>query len=151
MSLYREPRGRRIWPLAVTAILAAGVGLGIGLLVAPDEEDPSVSAAIEELRGEVAPAISALELVTIEYPQAVRGGEVVAETELAAARSQAEQAQATVVAAESDLAALDPAATERAVSDLDELVAEIDAEADPRSVEDLATRARASLEATVGG
>lgn len=150
MSLYREPRGRRIWPLALTAIIAAAIGLAIGLLVSADEEEPSLAAAIENLRAELAPALSALELVTIEYPQAVQRGEVVAETELEAARSQAERAHSTVLANEPDLAALDPASAQRVRDELDELLAEIDAEADPMTVERLARGARRKLEHALG-
>jgi hypothetical protein len=145
MSLYRQARGRRIWPIALTGVVAGLAGLGAGLAISGGEEPASLDEAMGALQEDVRPALSALELVRIEYPEAVRGGEVVRETELQAALSQAEAARSTLRSAEADLAILAPATAARATELVDRLVEQIQEQSDPRAVVQLSVRAEAAI------
>lgn len=121
MSLYREV-GRSPRAIALAAIAALLFGLLGGFALGRGTaSEPSLAEQVEAVGEEVRPALNALELVGIEYPQAVvgSGAEASAETELQGAVAQAESARDTLASA-SDLAALDPegyrgalAATER--------------------------------------
>src|SRR5688572_18386055 len=107
MSLYRQPTGKPARTIALVALAAllvgGGAGFAIGRSTAPE---PSLAELAADVRQQVRPAHSALELVTIEYPQSVENGKVVAETEYAAARAQAQTAADTIAGARADLAAL---------------------------------------------
>lgn len=138
MSLYRETRRRRIWPLALAAVAGAAGGLLAGLLLAGSEE-PDLAAAVEATREEVRPALGSLELVAIEYAE---GG-----SEAQAATSHLESARAAFEAAEPELALLSPLETRRAAARLDELEEGIASGAPPPEVERLVERARLALAA----
>jgi hypothetical protein len=150
MSLYREARGRSLWQIALVGAIALAIGIGIGLLLAPESEEPTLAESVAALDAELDRARAALELVTIEYPQAVADGEVAEQTELTAALDQAESAQRTVAAAEADIAVLDAARSERLEETLEQLVVAIEDRAKPAEVDDLATEASAELEALTG-
>ena len=114
------------------------------------ENEPSLAQQLAELQERLRPALNALELVTIEYPQAVRNGRVVAETEYGAAASQAEIAAETVSDARDELEAMSPAETarlERALEDVQELIAD---RAEPAEVERAAASAERALGAAAG-
>jgi hypothetical protein len=115
MSVYREPARRR----ARAALIGALVGLLAGgivgfLLGRATEGEPTLAEQAGQLEERLAPALNALELVTIEYPEAVRDGEVVAPTEYEAARSQAQTAADVVASTGEDLAVLSAADARRA-------------------------------------
>ena len=150
MSLYRQAGGRRVWPIVVSAAIAAAVGFGIGAAVFSGSEEPNVADAVAELRAELAPARSALELVTIEYPQAFASGATAGETELGAARSHAETARSAVAAAAPELAILRPGGANVLEAELDDLVAAIDAESRPRLVVALARDAEGLIDRLLG-
>ena len=125
MSLYRQaggPSGRLAIGVGLAALVLGGAaGFAIGRGTAPE---PTLDELIADARTGLRPALSAIELVGIEYGEGVDGGEVVAETEYEAARSQAQVAVDTLAAAD-DLRALDPdgvAAAEREVARVQELV-----------------------------
>jgi hypothetical protein len=151
MSLYREARGRSLWQFALVAAIALAVGIGIGILLAPEQEEPRVAESLVALDAELNRARSALDLVTIEYPQAVADGEVAQETELSAALSQAKTAQSTVAAAEADLLVLDAERTEELGDTIDQLVAAIEEHAESAAVDRLAKRAERTLDSLTGG
>jgi hypothetical protein len=148
VSLYRQAAGSRTGTLAAIGVLGllagaiAGFALGRGTA-----SEPTFPELAEELSADVRPALNALELVTIEYPEAVRGSEVVAETEYEAARSQAETAESTLASVSTDLAAVDPARAETAIAAAAQVTALIEDRADPGRVERAAEQAAAAIEA----
>jgi signal transduction histidine kinase len=151
MSVYREPGRRRARAAVVAGIFSLLAGGLAGFLIGrASEDEPSLAQQLAELQERVRPVLNALELVTIEYPEAVRNGDVVAETEYGAAASQAETAAVTVSGAREDLEAISPAETarlERALEDLQELIEE---RAEPAEVERAAASAERALGAAAG-
>lgn len=121
MSLYREVgRSRRAVAIAAVAALLVGVAAGyaLGRGSAPD---PDLSEQVAEVGESVRPALSALELVEIHYPQAAAGEE----TAVGAAESQAAAAVTALEAQASQLSALDPDAYGEAIDrtrEVDDLV-----------------------------
>jgi len=151
MSVYRDPAGRRGRTVAVVAVVAALLGVAGGYALArATDDDPSLADQVAELRERVEPALSALELVTIEYPQAVRGGEVVAETEYEAVESQLASAAATLDSAAADLSVISPReveSAEQSIADVEGLVGDL---ADPADVERAALEAREAVALAAG-
>jgi hypothetical protein len=147
MSLYRQPTGRPVRTIALVTLAAlvvgGGAGFAIGRTTAPER---SLAELAADVRQQVRPAQSALELVTIEYPQSVENGKIVAETEYAAARAQAQSAADAVAGARADLAALDPSAVEDASEAIAEVARLMARHADPTVVERAAGRATAAVE-----
>jgi hypothetical protein len=108
MSLYRQATG----PSARVAILAALAALVVGGLVGfligrETASEPTLEELVADAREDLRPALGALELVGIEYAEAVRGREIVAETEYDAAVAQAQTARDVLDQAEA-LATLYP-------------------------------------------
>lgn len=151
MSVYRDPAGRRSRLLAAAIVAAAVVGAIAGFVLArATDDDPTLAEQVAELRDELAPALSALELVTIEYREAVRDSEVVEQTEYDAARSQAASAAAAVDSAAEDLSLIAPEETEAAEQGIAELEELIEARADASEVGRVANAARGQLAAAAG-
>lgn len=150
MSLYRQPGrfGTRVIAVAAVAALVAGLVLGLvlGRATAPD---PTLADRVADLRNGLAEARQGVELVATEYPQAVRGGRVVARTEYAAAKADVQRARDTVDARRGDLRALGKA--DRVQRALDDLHAAIAARADPARVRVLGDAANAALRDVTGG
>lgn len=144
MSLYRQPGrfGTRTIAIAAGAALVAGLVLGfaLGRSTAPD---PTLAEKVAGLRTALAPAREGVELVATEYPQAVRGGQVVAKTEYAAAKADVQRARAAVDAQVADLRAVGKAATlQHALTDL---ATAVDQRAEPARVRQLGDAANAAL------
>jgi hypothetical protein len=150
MSLYRQAAGTRTSTLVVVGLVVlfagAAAGFALGRGTAPE---PTLSELADEVGEDIRPALSALELVTIEYPQAVREGQVVAETEYAAAKSQAGTAESVVASLAADLAALNPAQAKGATAAVERVTTLIEDRAQPQRVERAAQDAAAALEAMV--
>jgi hypothetical protein len=129
MSLYRQAgraSGRAVAAAAVAGLLAGGLGGYLAGSSGDDAPEPSVAAAVADLREGLRPVRSALDLVGIEYAQAVRGGRVVAATEYAAARSSVQRARIAFAAQRADVAALSPRgarAIEAGLARLERLIA----------------------------
>jgi hypothetical protein len=139
MSLYRvASRRSRLFGLLVPAI-ALVVGLGIGLLVgrstAPEQ---SLSDALTDEASHVSEARTALDVLTIEYPQAVSSA-----TEYGGAQADVRHAQEALAAAD-DLEAVDPSGYRRATALVAEVAALVARKAPPAEVE---ARVRAAEEA----
>lgn len=151
MSLYREVgRSRRAIALAAAVALAIGLAAGFatGRGTAPE---PSLAERVDELGESVQPALNALELVGIEYPQAVDArGEVIAETEIAAAEAQARSAAATLESARPELETLDPAAYDRAIGTVELLERRIEAREPPQRILAAADEAAAATRRAAG-
>lgn len=124
MSLYREARQGRRWVLA-----ALGVGLVVGLLAgfacgrASSDSSPSLERAIADLRSRSGTASDALELLSIEYPQAVRDGRVVAATEYSAVERDLATARSTIADIRLELELLAPTDAESVAERLEGLAA----------------------------
>jgi len=150
MSLYREAGARGRGTLVGVALASIVFGGLAGFLIGSageDEGDDSLSAAIERAQSDVQPALSALELVTIEYGEAVQGGEVVAETEYQASLDHAERAEETLREAADDLGVLAPAETSRAQGCVESLIAELERRSEPGSVEATVARCERAIRA----
>ena len=69
MSLYRQPGRLRAPVLAAVAVVALLVGGGIGYAIGHSSApDPSVADAVAELRSELRPAVSGLQLLPNDEP-----------------------------------------------------------------------------------
>jgi hypothetical protein len=150
MSLYRVASRRRR-PLALlvpAAVLLVGLlaGFVFGRMSAPD---PTVEEALSEPAARVAEARTALDVLTIEYPQAVSNGAVRAATEYEGAQTDVRRAQDALRAA-AELQALDPEGYRQA----DELLADIgrlvEQKAAPAAVEVQVRRANEVLASLPG-
>lgn len=148
MSLYREA-GRPRWEaLLAGALVALAVGGLAGFLVgAAQEAEPSLAAALSQLRGEVRPVTDSLDLLPIEYGQGVRGGRIVAPTEYEAASASLERAHGAFTGARADLAALDPHRTREAELQLEQLAALVERRAPLERVASAARRTQATINA----
>ena len=144
MSLYRQPGRFGTRAIAGAAAVAVVVGLVLGFALGRSTApDPSLADKVAGLRTALAPAREGVELVATEYPQAVRGGRVVAKTEYAAAKADVQRARAAVDAHAADLRAVGKAAAlQRALADL---AAAVDQRADPARVRQLGDAANAAL------
>ena len=70
MAIYRAESNRRVVMIALVAVVVGlVVGLAIGRLTAP-----GLGAQIDDLRTQVAPIRSSLEVVSSEYPKLLAGG-----------------------------------------------------------------------------
>jgi hypothetical protein len=150
MSLYRQATGPRRAALAaiVLACLLAGLIAGFALGRGTASE-PTAAELVAEARAQARPALSALELVTIEYPEGVRGGKVVAQTEYEAAVAQANSASDALAAAEADLGEIDPRDYEAAATLVAEVVSLVEEQAPPGVVDAVAGDATKAVEALV--
>lgn len=149
MSLYREVgAARRSIAAGALVALVAGlaVGFGIGRGTAPE---PALSEQLAEARASIRPALSGLELVSIEYPEAVRGTEIVAETEYEAARAQASTA-VDLVSRAGELEAVDPEGHAAALAATGEVADAVEAVEEPRAVEEAVARASDAVERLAG-
>jgi hypothetical protein len=102
-------------------------GLLAGLVIgSAGESEPSLQEAVSSVEEEVQPALSQLELVSIEYSEAVRGGKVVSESEYEGARSHVEGVMQTLDSSREDLELLAPAELAAADRALEELATQVD-------------------------
>jgi hypothetical protein len=135
MSLYREVGRSRPWITATAVVVALAIGFGAGFATGRSTAaEPTLEDAVTALQREIRAATDALELVTIEYEQAVANGAVTAESEYDAARADAARAREIFASYREELALLSPdeiAATETALQSLTE---QIEALAEPSEV-----------------
>jgi protein subunit release factor A len=135
MSLYREVGRSRPWIVATAVVGALAIGFGAGFATGRSTApEPTLEDAVAGLQREIRGATDALELVTIEYEQAVVNGAVAAQSEYDAARADADRAQEIFTSHRDELALLSPdeiAATETALQTLTE---QIEALAEPSEV-----------------
>jgi len=132
MSLYRQAgRARRNRRIAVGAAVAAVVVIVlIVVLASTGGGPPSHAERVASARSAAAEALDGIELLTVEYGQAVRGGRVVAATEFAAAKADVQRARQSLAGHRADFEAVDPAAYRRASDALGALAATVARRAD---------------------
>jgi hypothetical protein len=153
LSLYRQAGRAGARTLAGVGIGALVAGGGIGYAIGAsggDDSTSSVRDAVAAMRADLAPAASGLELVATEYPQGVRGGKVVAQTEYTAAKADVERARQAIERRADDLRALSAeryAALEQSLDDLGVAIARV---APEDAVKRLASRAAGDLAALRG-
>jgi F0F1-type ATP synthase membrane subunit c/vacuolar-type H+-ATPase subunit K len=151
MSLYREASRRRRLPLVAAGVaLVVGLlaGYGIGRATAPE---PTIAAALEDVSAELRTTGSALELLTIEYPQGVTDGRVTASTEYEAARADVRRARDAFERARDELEPIAPAATARASRLLASVAALVERKAAANLVEAAARAAERAVRDLPGG
>jgi hypothetical protein len=144
MSLYRQPGryGTRTIAIAVAAAVVLGLVLGFALGRGTADK-PTLADDVAALSAGLGTARDGVELVATEYPQAVRGGRVVAKTEYGAAQSDVQRAQDAVAKHAADLRAVGRLSDVQ--QPLARLKAAIDQRADPAQVRQLAAAAQAAL------
>lgn len=146
MSLYRQA-GQNPRQALLAGAIALVIGLGVGyLLGAAGAEEPSFDQAISGLRADLSPVSNGLELLGGEYPQGVRNGEIVAQTEYDGSVSNVARIEATVEDHTAELTQLDPQATEALVAAIGELEQAVESKADPPEVNRLRREAMTELE-----
>ena len=145
MSLYRvASRRSRLFGLLVPAI-ALVVGLAIGLLVGrATAPEPSLSDVLAEQASHVAEARTALDVLTVEYPQAVSSP-----TEYGGAQADVRHAQEALADADG-LEAVDPSGYRRAAALVAEVAAHVGRKAPPAEVEARVRAAERALAALPG-
>jgi hypothetical protein len=146
MSLYREVGRIRPGILVAGALIALAIGFGAGFATGRSTApEPSLADAVSSVQDEIRRATDALELVTIEYEQAVADGAVQAPSEYEAARADAARAREIFDSRRAELELLSPEATAEAETALGALAEQIDARADPPDVASTAEEAAEAL------
>jgi hypothetical protein len=127
VSLYRQAgRARRNRRIALAAAVAVAVVAVLVIVLAGNGGGPpSHAKRIASARSAAAEALDGVELLTVEYGQAVRGGRVIAATEFAAAKADVQRARQSLASHRADFEAVDPAAYARARNALGALAATV--------------------------
>jgi len=132
MSLYRQAgrtRRRRRIAIGAGVAVAAVVVLAV-VLASSGGGPPSHAERVSSARSAASEALDGVELLTVEYAQAVRGGRVVAPTEFGAAKADVQRARQSLADHQADFEAVDAAAYTRAAQALGELAATVERRAD---------------------
>jgi hypothetical protein len=150
MSLYREPgqaRRRRRRIAAGAAVAALVVALVVALLAVGDSGPPSRAARVAAASAAAGEALDGLELLQIEYGQAVADGRIVAPTEYDAAKADVDRARATLLAHKPDIAAVDPDGVDPIIRALDGVAVAVQQRASAAGLKAAAEAARTRLTA----
>lgn len=127
MSLYRQVK-RRNWRItAALALICLALGFVVGFLIGKKsgEGQQSLSEAVAQLQQDLAPVLDGLELVTIEYPQSVKDGRIIAATEYKATQENINRTLDQYGKLHPELAAISPseaASAQSALKDVERLV-----------------------------
>lgn len=152
MSLYREPRRAAGRTLALVALVATVAGLVAGFAVGrASAPEASLASKLGDLRAQLKPARDGIELVATEYPQAVRGGKLVAPTEYKAAQQDIGRVRDAVAGARSDLRALNAQRADAVDRSVAALSAAVQRRAAPAEVRRVGRGADAAIVAAAGG
>jgi hypothetical protein len=132
VAIY-QPRQRR-WPLALAAALLGGAaGFGLGWAVRGEPVVDPV-AAISEVRAGLASVAGTLEIVEIEYAEAVEDGQVVSEPEYGGARDALARARGRYRGLAPAHRSMDPESASEAGMLFDQLEGQIEDRAAPDDV-----------------
>jgi hypothetical protein len=132
MSLYRQAgRARRTRRIAIGAAVAVvAIVVLVIVLAGSGGGPPSHAERVASARSAAGEALDGIELLTVEYGQAVKGGRVVAPTEFGAAKADVQRARESLADHQADFEAVDPAAYRRASDALGALAATVARRAD---------------------
>jgi predicted S18 family serine protease len=127
MSLYRQAgRARRRRRVAIGAgVLVVAIAVLV-VVLASSGGPPSHADRVKSARAAASEALDGIEIVTVEYPQAVHG----APTEFAAAKADVQRAQQSLVKHRADFQAVNAAAYRRATAALSALAVKVARRAD---------------------
>jgi hypothetical protein len=146
MSLYREVRGRpRRLLIAAAVILVLGL-VGGFVLGRASKGEPSLAEKVSDFRDDAQQVADALEVLTVEYPQAVRSGHVAAQTEYTGAKKDVDRAQRAFEHIEGDLHAIFPQRVALAAGQLHELEKLVNQAAPPEQVLNQVAKVRETLQ-----
>src|SRR3954452_18944938 len=146
MSLYRQAgRRRRNRRLALAAGATTVVIAIVVIVLASSGGPPSHADRVKSARSAANEALDGLEILSVEYGQAVKAGQVAAPTEYAGARSDAQRAQQSLSDHRADFEAVDAAAYRRARRALAAVAAAVAGRADIAAAERAARSALASF------
>jgi capsule polysaccharide export protein KpsE/RkpR len=147
MSLYREPGQARRRRRAIVAGAAATLVMIAVLVVvlAGGGGPPTTAERAQAARSAAAQALDGLELLQIEYGQAVRDGRVVAPTEYDAAKADVDRARAALTAHREDVAVVDPAAPAKAQAALARVSSVVQQRGEAARLRQAVDRARAVI------
>jgi len=139
MAIYRPPKPR--WRVAVGAGLAGLlVGAVAGFAAGDKEPDPLEGA--RALQVDLTRAAGPLEVVAIEYEEAVPAGEVVAEAEYQGGLAALRSSRGRFEEVREALSVFDPARTDEIAAGYDELQRLMESHADPEDVRALTEELR---------
>jgi hypothetical protein len=137
MSLYRQPgqarRRRRIAAAATSAAVLLLVALVV--VVTRDSGPPTQAERASAAASAASLARNGLEVLRIEYGQAVRDGRVVAPTEYRGARADVQRVGEALTSHEADLRAVDASALAEARAALRRVAVAVDRRAPSRDVD----------------
>jgi hypothetical protein len=115
MSLYREAgRARRNRRIAIGAAVGVIVLVVAIVLLATSGGPPSHADRVKSAKSAASEALDGLEVLSVEYAQAVKGGQVAAPTEYGGAKADVQRIRQTLADHRADFEAADPAAYRRA-------------------------------------
>ena len=140
MAIYRPTRGRRralIWS-AAGGLIVGGIG---GFLVASTSQ-ADTSEAARSIRSSLMRASGALEIVDIEYAEAVEDGAVVARAEYEGARDAAAEARAIFDDVRGPLQILAPDTASELSRNFTDLTDAVEATADENEIDAIVSSTR---------
>jgi hypothetical protein len=148
MSLYREAgRARRRRRIAIGVGIAALVLIVLIVVLATSGGPPSHADRVKSAKSAASEALDGLEVLSVEYGQAVSKGRVVAPTEYAGAKADVQRARTSLTDHQADFEAVNPAAYRRALAALGALAAAVARRADIAPAEQAARTALQPLAA----
>jgi hypothetical protein len=154
LSLYREPgavrRRRRLIAAGVAAAVVI-VAVAVVLLAGGDSGPPTEQERAASARSAATEAADRLDVLRIEYGQAVKGGRVVAPTEYTASGEHVARLDEELHGHAADLDAVDPAARRQVAATLAAIRAGIRAHVEPARLDRLIDRAGRQLAAFGAG
>src|SRR4051812_33341696 len=117
MSLYREAgRARRNRRIAIGAGAAAIALIVLIVLLATSGGPPSHADRVKSAKSAANEALDGIEVLTVEYGQAVRGGRVAEPTEYGGAKSDVQRARPSLTRHQAHFEATDPAPHRRSLA-----------------------------------